>query len=139
MKKVIHYIPHILFAASLLYIGAYGKLTGAPMAIGLFETLGLFGQPEYVGRYLIGLGELFAAIGVFFIATRRVAASIGIVIMLGAIFFHFTTLGGSPILPIITLILGVWILFMGYGCKTCTDGSCMVCQSEEPLSKEDLE
>lgn len=123
MKKCSHFIPHILFAALLIGMGAYGKITGAESAKGLFEMLNIFNQPEYIGRYMVGIGEALAAIGVFFIATRKVAAILGISIMLGAVFFHVTLIGGSPLIPIIIIALGLWIL-NDATCRNCKGKKC---------------
>jgi len=133
MKKVLNYLPHILFAAALIFMGAIGKLTGQAPAVGMFEQINLFGQGEAFGRILVGLGQLAAGIGVFFKPTRKLAAIIGIVIMAGAVFYSVTLFGASPIIPIVVLAFGVWILVKGEckgcckkgGCdEKCSDGTC---------------
>lgn len=118
MKKYLKYIPHVIFAASLIFMGAYGKLTGAEKSIGLFEMLNLFGQPEYVGRYFVGLSQLFAGLGVFFSATRKYAATVGIIVMVFAMYFHITSFGVATMAPaLITFLAGLWILKTSCGCK----------------------
>ena len=141
MKKVLKYLPQILFAAALVFMGALGKLTGADQAVAMFTDINLFGQVEAFGRILVGLLQLFAGVGVFFKPTRKLAAIVGIVVMAGAIYYHLTLLGGSPIVAIVVLILGVWILKKGCGCckkkgtcdtsKTCDTGTC-------PAEKADM-
>jgi hypothetical protein len=124
MKKLLKYLPQILFAAALIFMGAIGKLTGAAPAVDMFTQIDLFGQGEAFGRILVGLGQLAAGIGVFFKPTRKIAAVVGIVIMAGAIFYSVTLFGASPIIAIVVLALGVWILLKG-GCKgCCTKGAC---------------
>lgn len=119
MKKFVKYIPHIAFAALMIGFGAIGKLTGAAPAVAMFETINLFGLGESTGRILVGLGQLFAGIGIFFPATRKSAAVIGMAIMAGAIYFHLTLFGGSPVLAIITFILSIYLLLSAKVCSTC--------------------
>lgn len=118
MKKYLQYIPHVVFAASLIFMGAYGKLTGAEKAVGLFETLNLFGQPEYVGRYFVGLAQLFAGLGVFFKSTRKIAVIIGMIVMAVTIYMHITAFGVDTMAPaVITFLAGAWIFKTSCGCK----------------------
>lgn len=123
MKKYIKFIPHVAFAAIMIFVGAFGKLTGAAPAVSMFTEINLFGQGEAFGRILVGLGQLAAAVGVFFKPTRKIAAALGIAIMLGAIYFHYDLGLGAPILPIVTSALGLWILSTT-GCKGCGKGAC---------------
>ncbi|MAQ77118.1 hypothetical protein CL684_01185 [Candidatus Campbellbacteria bacterium] len=144
MKKYLKFLPQVLFAAGLLFIGAIGKLTGAEPAVAMFQQINLFEQGEAFGRILVGLTQLFAAIGVFFRPTRKIAALAGIVTMIGAIYFHLTLFGGTIIMPVIVLLLGAWIFIKGgcgccgnkCGSKNCTSGTCSV---EEPESHESTE
>ncbi len=127
MKKFVKYIPHIAFAALMIGFGAIGKLTGAAPAVAMFEAIALFDQPENVGRILVGLGQLAAGIGIFFAATRKSAAVLGMALMAGAIYFHLTLIGGSPVLAIITFILSAYLLLKGGKCcgkSTCGTGTC---------------
>lgn len=127
MKKYLKYIPHVIFAASLVFMGALGKLTGAEKSVELFKMLNLFGQPEYVGRYLIGLAQLFAGVGVFFKPTRKIAALVGTGVMAGAIYMHITAFGVATMAPaVITFLAGLWIFVKSCGCcmKKCNKGAC---------------
>lgn len=123
MKKYIKFIPHVAFAAIMIFVGAFGKLTGAAPAVSMFTEINLFGQGEAFGRILVGLGQLGAAIGVFFKPTRKIAAALGIAIMLGAVYFDYVLELGAPLLPIITAALALWILSTA-GCKGCSKGMC---------------
>lgn len=130
MKKYLKFIPHVIFAGILIFMGAIGKLTGAESAVFIFEQIDFFGQDESFGRILVGLGQLGAAIGVFFKPTRKIAVIIGIAIMLGAIYFHYALELGAPTVPIITAALGLWILSTTgcTGCKkvTCSGKTCAI-------------
>ena len=123
MKKYLKFIPHVVFAGILVFMGALGKLTGAEPAVSMFQQINLFGQGEAFGRILVGLGQLAAAVGVFFASTRKIAVIVGVGIMLGAIYFHYALELGAPILPIITGALGLWILSTT-GCKGCKKKMC---------------
>ena len=123
MKKYLKFIPHVAFAGILIFMGAIGKLTGAAPAVSMFEQINLYGQGEAFGRILVGLGQLAAAVGVFFKATRKSGAVLGIAIMLGAVYFHYDLGLGAPVLPIVTAALGLWILSTT-GCKGCGKGMC---------------
>lgn len=133
MKKYLKYIPYLAFAGILLFMGAIGKLTGHEQAVAMFTEINLFGQGEALGRYLVGLGQLAAAIGVFFKPTRKLAAILGIVIMLGAMYFHYALELGAPVLAIVTAALGLWILGTTKGCGKCKKGMCSdgVCPVKE--------
>ena len=124
MKKYLKFIPHVAFAGILIFMGAIGKLTGAAPAVSMFEQINLFGQGEAFGRILVGLGQLAAAAGVFFKPTRKIAAILGIMIMLGAMYFHYALELGAPIFAIITAALGIWILSTTKGCGKCGKGLC---------------
>jgi len=132
MKKYLKFIPHIIFAGILVFMGAIGKLTGAEGSVSMFQEINLFGQGEVFGRILVGLGQLAAAVGVFFKPTRKIAAILGIAIMLGAIYFHYALELGAPTLPIITAALGLWILSTT-GCKGCKK---VVCSGKKCLIKK---
>lgn len=128
MKKFLKLLPLILFAVSLIGLGAIGKLTGAAPAVEMFEQINLFGQGEAFGRILVGLGQLAAGIGVFFKPTRKIAAVLGLAIMAGAVAFHISVIGVAPIMyvAIATMALAIYIIFAGGSCghKTCSTGTC---------------
>lgn len=110
MKKYIKFISILVFSYSIIFIGAKGKLLGTDMAKGLFEMIGLFGKPEHIGRILVGSAELFAGIAVFIRPIRKIGALVGSIVMIGAMYFHATTLGMESSLPaLVTLLLGIYI------------------------------
>lgn len=123
MKKYLKFIPHVIFAGILIFMGAIGKLTAAEPAVMMFTQIDLLGQGEAFGRILVGLGQLAAAVGVFFKPTRKIAAVLGIAIMLGAVYYHYDLGLGAPVLPIVTAAFGLWILGTT-GCKDCGKGIC---------------
>ena len=128
MKKFVYYLPHILFAVALIGLGAFGKLTGNPMAVSMFETINLYNINPDVTRIIVGLAQLFAGVGVFFTSTRKVAAIMGTAIMAAAINYTITLFGGPIFIPLIVMLLGIWILFKGECtscCKKCGgEGTC---------------
>ncbi len=64
-------------------------------------------------RILTGSLEVAGAIGLFVPRCAVYAASMLAVVMLGAIGFHFTRLGGNPVAPIVLLLLVVMIVWLG--------------------------
>lgn len=123
MKKVLNYVPHIIFAGAFIVLGAIGKLTGTAAAVDMFTQIDFLGMGEQFGRLTVGLGQLFAGIGIFFKPTRKIAAVLGIAIMAGAIFYSVTLFNMPVITPIIVMILGIYLLFKG-GCAGCAKGKC---------------
>lgn len=131
MKKYLKYIPYIIFAYFMLVMGAMGKLSGAEKAVGLFTKLDLFGMGEAFGRYLIGGAELLAGLGIFFKSTQKYAAGLGIILMLGALYFHATVLGLAMAGPaVVTLLVAIWIFVKSktpsHDHSKCTDGTCEI-------------
>ena len=114
----------------MIVMGAMGKLTGAEKAIGLFTKLDLFGMGESFGRYLIGGAELLAGIGIFFKSTRKIAAGLGIILMIGALYFHATVLPLAAAGPaVITLLAAIWIFIKAkypHNNSKCADGTCSI-------------
>lgn len=128
MKKFITYLPHIVFAALMIGFGALGKLVGAEPAVEMFSAINLFDKGEALGRILVGLGELGAGIGIFFAATRKISAVLGMAMMAGAMIFVVNgTIGGSVVLPALTFALALYLFVKSTcGCKTaaCKGGTC---------------
>ena len=113
MKKYLRYIPNIIVFILFLTIGAIGKLTGNVQSIELFKTLNIFEAPEHFARYAVGITELIVALGVLSIKTEKIAAFIGMLVMIVALYFHITVLGGIATggLAILGLVASGWILF----------------------------
>lgn len=108
MKKYLPYLPHIIFAAALIFVGAIGKLIGTEGAKTMFEQMNVFGLGEQFGRIMVGLGQLAAGIGIFYKKSQKTAALLGSAIMAGAILYH-VQFGGTPILAIAVMILGFYL------------------------------
>ena len=88
--------------AALAFLGAGGsKLAGAAPMVAVFDKVGI-GQWF---RYLTGFLEVIGAIGLFIPRVAFFASVLLAVIMVGAIVAHLTVLGGSPVAPIVLLIL----------------------------------
>ena len=93
----------------LAFLAAGGsKLAGAPAMVAMFAKIG-FGQWF---RIITGLMEVAGAIGLFVPRFTVYAASMLAVVMVGAIGFHLTTLGGNPVPPIILLLLAILIVWL---------------------------
>ncbi len=91
MEKIIKIISTVsaVIAATIMLQTLYFKFTAAPESVYIFTTL----QLEPYGRILIGVFELIASILIIIPSTRLFGSLAGIGIMMGAIFFHLTTLG----------------------------------------------
>ena len=93
----------------LAFLAAGGsKLAGAPAMVAMFAKIG-FGQWF---RILTGLMEVAGAIVLFVPRFTVYAASMLAVVMVGAIGFHLTRLGGSPTPPIALLLLAILIVWL---------------------------
>src|SRR5258708_4264006 len=93
----------------LAFLAAGGsKLAGAPAMVAMFAKIG-FGQWF---RILTGLLEVAGAIGLFVPRFAVYAASMLAVVMVGAIGFHLTRLGGNPVPPIVLLLLAILIVWL---------------------------
>jgi uncharacterized membrane protein YphA (DoxX/SURF4 family) len=93
-------ILKVLVALAFLASGI-GKLVGVPAMVELFARIG-FGQGF---RYLTGGLEVLGAIGLFVPALTFYSATLLAAVMVGAIAFHLSVIGGSPAPPITLLIL----------------------------------
>lgn len=81
--------------------GGFSKLTGAPAMVAIFTKIG-FGDWF---RYLTGLLEVIGAVGLLIPRTSFYAACLLATVMIGAIGFHLTSLGGNPTPAIAFLLL----------------------------------
>ena len=93
----------------LAFLAAGGsKLAGAPAMVAMFAKIG-FGEWF---RILTGSLEVAGAIGLFVPRFAVYAAATLACVMVGAIGFHLTILGGNPAPPIFLLLLSsltVWL------------------------------
>jgi putative oxidoreductase len=88
--------------AALAFLGAGGsKLAGAPVMVALFAKIGA-GQWF---RYLTGSLEVIGAIGLLVPRANFYGALVLVCVMVGAIVFHLTVLGGNPIPPAVLLVI----------------------------------
>jgi len=97
-----------VLVALAFFAAAGSKLAGAEQMVGMFDKLG-FGQWL---RYLTGLLEVTGAIGLFIPRYAFYAAGLLILVMAGAIFSHLTVLGGSPLPPLVLLLLSATIAYL---------------------------
>ncbi|MEK6898895.1 MAG: DoxX family protein [Nanoarchaeota archaeon] len=102
-------IVALIFLQSLFF-----KFTGADEAVYIFSQIGI----EPWGRYLVGVGELFASVLILIPSLSFYGAILASLIIIPAIIFHLTTLGIVVYddngllfgLAIVVLILSVFIL-----------------------------
>lgn len=78
-----------LLAAVIMLQTLYFKFTGHEESVQLFTTLGM----EPWGRIATGVFELIASILILYPRTTAFGSVLGLGLMTGAIFFHFTYLG----------------------------------------------
>ncbi len=96
-------------AAALAFLAAGGaKLAGAGQMVAVFDKIGV-GQWF---RYLTGLLEVAGAIALFIPRYALYAAVTLMLVMAGAVFSHLTIVGGSPLPPIILLLLSATIAYL---------------------------
>ena len=86
--QIIIRIASIITAIILLQT-LFFKFTAATESVYIFETVGL----EPIGRISVGILELIAAILLIYKRTTLFGAIISLVLIIGAIFLHLTTLG----------------------------------------------
>jgi putative oxidoreductase len=94
------WILQILLAAMFLMAG-FSKLSGAPEMVGLYEKIGI-GQWF---RYATGIIEVGSAILLLIPRFAGIGGLLLIGTMIGAIATHLFIVGGSPLLPIILLVI----------------------------------
>ena len=90
MKNSIIYIWILRLVATLIMLQTlYFKFTGHEESVQVFTMLGI----EPWGRIATGVLELVASILILYPRTTGLGAALGLGLMSGAIFFHFTSLG----------------------------------------------
>ena len=96
-------------ACYMLVQAGLGKLSGSKNDIYVFTTLGM----EPFGRYLIGILEVLAGLGLLHPLSAALSAFLGTGILTGALLAHSTRLGweGSTFFFITysSLLLAVWM------------------------------
>ena len=104
--NVVLWILQILGAAMFLMAGV-SKLTGNEQMVGMFDVIGI-GQWF---RYLTGGIEVLSAILLLIPRFSGIGALLLIPTMIGAILTHLFIVGGSPVVPIILLVIMVVIAY----------------------------
>jgi uncharacterized membrane protein YphA (DoxX/SURF4 family) len=104
--NIVLWILQILGAAMFLMTGG-NKIAGNEQMIGMYEAIGI-GQWF---RYLTGGIEAAAAILLLIPRFSGIGALILIPTMIGAILTHLLIIGGSPVLPIILLVVMAAVAF----------------------------
>ena len=99
-KSIALWILQVIVAFAFLGAG-FGKLSGQPMMVEMFDKLGL-GQWF---RYVTGAIELGSAILLLVPRLTFVGAGLLICTMTGAVAAHLLKLGGSPVPPLVLLTL----------------------------------
>ena len=100
IMNVILWILQIAAAGMFLMAGSM-KLTGNAQMVGMFEAIG-FGQWF---RYLTGAIETGGAILLLIPRTSGVGALLLAGVMVGAVVTHLGIIGGSPMMPIVLLVV----------------------------------
>ncbi len=94
-----------LIAALLMLQTLYFKFSAHPQSVKLFTKIGM----EPWGRIAVGIVELIASAMILYYPMTWVGSILGIGLMLGAIYFHFTKIGiyfnGDPLLFIYAVII----------------------------------
>lgn len=104
-------VPALIMGQTLFF-----KFSGAPEAVALFETLGA----EPWGRIGVGILELIAAVLLLLPRTAALGGTLGVALMSGALFSHFTKLGievegdGGAlfVMAVVTLITSATVVFL---------------------------
>jgi len=104
------WILKVLVGLAFLAAGS-SKLAGATPMVAVFAKIG-FGQWF---RILTGLLEVVGAVGLFVPRWTASAATLLAAVMVGAIGFHLTMLGGNPLPPIVLFILATLIFWLHKG------------------------
>ena len=111
-KNIALWMLQVLVAFAFLGAG-FGKLSGQPMMVEMFDKLGL-GQWF---RYLTGAIEVGSAILLLVPQLTFVGAGLLVCTMTGAVAAHLLKLGGSPVPPLVLLALSAviaWGRFDGF-------------------------
>lgn len=94
-------------AAAMLGMAGFAKLTGAPDMIALFDAVGV-GQWF---RYATGGLEVLGAILLLVPALAGAGALMLAGVMLGAVLTHLFVIGGSPVVPLVLMIVLAFIAY----------------------------
>lgn len=92
--RIVSWVLQIAIAGVFVLTG-FSKLSGAPEAIHIFETLGM----EPLGRYATGLAEILAAVLLLVPKTSAIGALLSLLVITGAIGSHLNKLGIQVTMP----------------------------------------
>jgi len=84
-------------AAAMLGMAGFAKLTGAPEMIALFDA--------------VGVGQVLGAALLLVPALAGVGALVLASVMLGAVLTHLFLIGGSPVMPLVLLVVVAFIAY----------------------------
>lgn len=92
------------------------KFSASPESVYIFEQV----EMEPLGRIGVGIAELIAAILILYPKTVKIGAAMAVMLMLGALYFHFSILGVEVqgdggklfIMSLVVLLLALAIYFM---------------------------
>jgi putative oxidoreductase len=87
-RNTISWILRIIVAVVLLQT-LFFKFSAAPESVYIFEQVDM----EPLGRIGVGVAELIASILILYPRTVRLGAAMGVMLMLGALYFHISILG----------------------------------------------
>jgi uncharacterized membrane protein YphA (DoxX/SURF4 family) len=94
-------------AAAMLGMAGFAKLTGAPEMIALFDAVGV-GQWF---RYVTGALEVLGAVLLLAPALAGAGALLLASVMAGAVLTHLFVIGGSPVMPLVLLVVVAFIAY----------------------------
>lgn len=87
--------------AAMFLMAGFGKLTGDPMMVAVFDKIGV-GQWF---RYVTGMLEVAGALALLTPWLSGVGALVLVAVMVGAVASHLFILGGSPLMAILLLVV----------------------------------
>ncbi len=90
-----------LAAAAMLAMAGLAKLSSDPAMVGLYDAIGV-GQWF---RYLTGILEVAGALLLVVPRFAGLGALIVAPVMLGAVLVHLFVVGGSPVVPLVLLVV----------------------------------
>jgi len=96
-----------IISAGMFLMAGTLKLTGNPMMVQMFDTIGV-GQWF---RYLTGSIEVVGAVVLLVPAIASYGAAVLAATMVGAIITHLFIVGGSPLVPILLLASTITIVW----------------------------
>lgn len=98
------WVLQVLLALMFVMAGLM-KLAGPPDAVAMFDLIG-FGQWF---RYFTGAVEVAGGIGVLIPALAGLAGMGLVCVMIGALITQLLVIGGSPVLPIVLLLMAALV------------------------------